>query len=298
MMAGVYASNGIFLADLTNTQNRINQETQQISSGIRVNQASDDPGAVPDILSYQQSIATATQVQKNLSGALTEAQAADGALQTASTLMDQLVSLASQGASSTSAASDASLAERVQAIGQQLTAIANTTVQGRYIFGGDATSVTPYSFDTTTPGWFVAGSTPSNTGVLTDSNGSQITPRMTAQQIFDSPSGSIFQAVHDLGTALQSGSQPGAETALTELKAGVQQLGLASTFYGSVENWIQQGSQEATSQINTLQQALSSVRDTDVAAAATQLSLDNTALNAALSAHGTLGNRSLFDFLG
>lgn len=302
MIAGIYGSNSEFLADLTNVQNNINQVTQQISSGIRVNEASDDPAAVPEILQYQASIANATQVQTNLNAAQTEAQTADGALQTASTLMDQLVSIATQGASSnTSASSDLSLAEQVQQIGQQLVQIANTTVQGRYIFGGDDSSVAPYSFNTsaaTPAGWFVAGSTPANTAVLTDSNGSQIVPGMTAQEIFASSSGSIFQAVSDLATALQSANQAGAETALTELQAGVQQLGQASTFYGGVENWITQSSQQASSQITSLQQALSNVRDTDVASAATELSLNNTALQAALASRGTLDTRTLFSFLG
>jgi len=216
-------------------------------------------------------------------------------------LTDQLVSIATQGASSgTSAATDASLAEQVQAIGQQLTDIANTAVQGRYIFGGDDTSLAPYTFDPTTAGWFVASSTPppGNSTALTNTSGSQIVPRMTAQEIFTSPSGGIFKAVADLGAALQTANHAGAQTALAELRTGVQQLGQASTFYGNVENWIQQSSEEASSQISNLQQALSSVRDTDVAAVATQLSLDNTALNAALSAHGTLDNKSLFSFLG
>ena len=159
----------------------------------------------------------------------------------------------------------------------------------------------PYAFNATaaTPaGWFVASATPTNTGVLTDSNGSQIVPRMTAQEIFAAPSGNIFQAVSDLGAALQSANQTGAQTALTELQAGVQQLGQASIFYGGVENWITQGTQQASSQVSALQQALSTARDTDVASAATQLSLDNTALEAALAARGTLDNRTLFSFLG
>jgi flagellar hook-associated protein 3 FlgL len=302
MIAGIYGSNSTFIADLTNIQNNITQVTEQISSGVRVNEASDDPAAVPEILSYQASIAATTQAQTNLNAAQTEAQTADSALQTASTLLDQLVSIATEGASSgTSASSDESLAEQVQQIGQQLVQIANTTVQGRYIFGGDDSSVAPYSFNTTasTPaGWFVASATPTNTGVITDSNGSEIVPRMTAQQIFASPSGSIFQGVSDLATALQSASQTAAQTALTELQAGVQQLGQASVFYGGVENWITQSNQEASSQITSLQSALSNVRDTDVATAATQLSLDNTALEAALAARGTLDNRSLFSFLG
>lgn len=205
MIAGIFASNASFLADLDNVQNRVTQATLQISSGVRVSQASDDPSAVGPILAYQNSIDQITQVQTNLNTAQTVAKTADGALQTASTLLDQLVSIATEGASSsTSAASQASLAEQVQAIGQQLVAIANTTVEGRYIFGGDAGGTAPYSFDTTTPGWFVSNSTGSNTAVLTNADGSQTVPNMTAQQIFASSSGSIFQAVSDLGQALQS----------------------------------------------------------------------------------------------
>ena len=50
MIAGIYGSNSSYIADLTNIQNSITQVTQQISSGVRVSQASDDPAAVPEIL--------------------------------------------------------------------------------------------------------------------------------------------------------------------------------------------------------------------------------------------------------
>jgi flagellin-like hook-associated protein FlgL len=47
-----------------------------------------------------------------------------------------------------------------------------------------------------------------------------------------------------------------------------------------------------------LQQTLSSLRDTDVAQAATDLTLAQTSMQAALAAHGSLNLRSLFDYLG
>ena len=53
MLAGLYAYNSAFLLDLNNTQNRISQTNEQISSGIRVNKASDDPGDIAAILNYQ-----------------------------------------------------------------------------------------------------------------------------------------------------------------------------------------------------------------------------------------------------
>ncbi len=139
MIAGIDAYNGSFLASLSDLETRISQVNQQISSGVRVNQASDDPSAIAPILEYQGHISQLNQVQTNLNAAQTEAQAADGALQTASTLLDQLVSIGANGASSTaSAATRTSLGEQVQGLEQQLVAIANTSVNGRYIFGGDS----------------------------------------------------------------------------------------------------------------------------------------------------------------
>jgi flagellar hook-associated protein 3 FlgL len=306
MISGVYANNGNFLADLSELENRISQVNKQISSGIRVNQASDDPSAVAPILAYQGQLSEIKQVQSNLNSALTEAQTADGALQTASNLMDQLVSIGAQGASSTASASArAVLGEQVQNIEQQLVAVANTSIGGTYIFGGDSSSTAPYTFLWTNPEGVVASGTPANTATLRDTDGNEIVPRLTAQQIFDvqnppgTPApGNIFQAVFALGTALLANDQPGIQSALDQVKAGSAQLQQSTTAYGNIENWIQQGSQTATTHLNNITQALSAVRDSDVAADATQLSLDQTALQAALAAHAGLGTKSLFNFLG
>jgi flagellin-like hook-associated protein FlgL len=61
---------------------------------------------------------------------------------------------------------------------------------------------------------------------------------------------------------------------------------------------MQQASQTATTQLNNVTQALSSIRDSDIATDATQLTLDKTAMDAALSAHGSLNTKSLFSYLG
>jgi flagellin-like hook-associated protein FlgL len=47
-----------------------------------------------------------------------------------------------------------------------------------------------------------------------------------------------------------------------------------------------------------LHQILGSLRDTDVAQAATDLTLANTAMQAALAAHGSMNVKSLFDYIG
>ncbi len=306
MISGIDASNGSFLADLNQIESRISQSNKQISSGIRVNEASDDPAAIAPILEYQNQIDQITQVQTNLTLANNDAQTADGALQNASSLLNQLVSIAAEGANATGTANTRSvLGQQVQQIEQQLVSVANTTVQGRYIFGGDASGTQPYTFDWTSPEGVVQNNAAANTGVITDAGGSSIIPGMTAQQIFDArnaggapASGNVFQAVYSLGQALLSNDQPGTANAVSAVKNAATQVEQATAYYGNTETWIQQANQDASQRLTTLQQSLSNVRDTDVAAAATQLTTDQTALQAALSAHASLGNKSLFSYLG
>jgi len=417
MLAGLSGFNSSFLADLNVTQNRISQLNKQITSTVRVSQASDDPAAIASILATQRDIDGATQTQTNLQQASTVAASADGALASASSLLDQLRSLAAQGANSTAtAATRTTLSQQVQAIEQQLVAIANTQVEGRYIFGGDDPNTQPYTFQpgtfstpaknlnnpaalfdigtpgtdserfnvtytdtagavqnttvsiaatatglsgstfvsqlntalstngvtgvsaqigadgalqftgsnlvsivhTLTPGvtqgvaanndtltGVIQNNTAANTTTIGNAAGSSIIPGMTARQIFDArnpdgtpAAGNIFQAVYALGQALLSNDQPGVQAVALALPAVVTQLGQATTHYGNTENWLAQATDDASSKLVTLHQALSSLRDTDVAEAATELTLANTAMQAALAAHGSLNVRSLFDYLG
>jgi len=306
MLAGLDAFNPTFILDLNATEASITTTNQQISSGIRVNQASDAPGDIASILNYQNQAANLTQVQTNLGFAATEANTADSALSSASTLLDQLTSIASQGATGTSsAATRATLAQQVQGIQQQLVRIANTTVQGNYIFGGDDPTTEPYTYNASASGGVVQNNTASNTATIQDASGDTILPRMTAQQIFDAQnadgtpaSGNIFQAAYALAQALQSNDQAGIESAAGSIQAATTQLGQATTFYGNVENWVQNASEQASSTLTNVQTEVGSLRDTDVAAAATDLSTEQTALSAAIAAHGSLNVKSLFSYLG
>lgn len=418
MLSGIDSYNGSFLTALDNTQNQVAQLQQQITSGVRVSQASDDPSAVSSIIDYQEEIDRVTQVQTNMNTASTTASSADTALQSAASLLDQLVSIGSEGASSTtSATARANLATQVQQIAQEMVGLANTTSNGQYVFGSDGSTTQPYTFDWSSPKGVVQNSATSNTSILRDASGNQITPNMTAQQIFDvqnpdgtSATGNVFQAIYDLGTALAqpnsvsfgsgntvdlnsasnllagnasqtytfqvdengstqtvsatvtgtasgisgatalsqlnstlgaygitagtdsngalqftgansftvsdggpssgngvSNETPGASiasaqtdvaNATQEIQNAVTQIGTVTTTYGNTEDWIQNAKTDASDRLVTLQTGLSNIKNTDVASAATQLTTDNTALEASMSAHASLSNKSLFSYLG
>ena len=306
MLAGLYAFNANFLLDLNITEARISRTNEQMSSGYRVNSASDAPTDIASILNYQNQVSQVTQVQTNLNLASTNGSVADNALSSASTLLNQLTSIAAQGASSTStAATRATLGQQVQGIAQQLVNLANTSVQGQFIFGGDDPATQPYTFNWSVTGGATQNNIASNTNTIQDINGQTAIPRMTAQQIFGAQNadgtpatGNIFQAVYSLGQALQANDQVGIQAATDSLKAASTQLGQATTFYGNVANWIDNASAAATSSLISIRGEVSNLRDTDVAAAATDLTTEQAAMQAAIAAHGSVNVKTLFDYMG
>jgi flagellar hook-associated protein 3 FlgL len=307
MLAGLDSYTSTFLSDLNATELRINQANEQLSSGYRVNQPSDDPGAINAILEYQGQIDQVTQVQKNLSQATTQANLADSAISSASTMLNTLTSIAAEGANFTSTAtSNTVLAKQVQGIEQQLVSVANTTFNGGYVFGGDDPTTAPYTFNWSVPGGVVQNNTAANTIGITNADGaSTVVPAQTAQQIFGaqnadgSPANSnIFQNVWALGQALQNNDQAGIQAAAASLKLSVTQLGQSTTISGNTLDWLQQSTDAATSKLTAFQTQLSNLRDADAAQAATDLTTAETAEQAAVSARGTENIKTLFSYLG
>lgn len=306
MLSGIRAQDTIFLSDLGHIEERISKTNQQVTSGVRVTQAMDDPSAVMPILQFQSQIDRLTQVNSNLQRANTDIATADAALQSAGTIMDRLNSLATQGMSGQSTAGNRKdLSVEVQSLENQLVSIANTSIGNRYIFGGDNGNVMPYTFDPTQTNGVVNNLTNSSPAYLTDGNGSTILSGKTATDIFDvrdasgnPASGNIFQAVYSLSQALVNNDTTGIQTAVGSLKDASAHLGQITVFYGNVESWIMQSNENTANQVAALQQSLSSIQDVDMPAAITQLTADQTALQVSLSAHASLSSKTLFDYLG
>ena len=306
MLKGIHAGDNAFLVSMNRTEGRITAANIQITTGIRVNQAQDDPFAIQSILAYQNQLDQLTQLQTNLNLAKNDATSADGALQTVSDIMNQLITIGSQGSSDlTSSSSRANLAIQAKQLSEQIIGIANTQVGSRYIFGGDAPSTRPYSEDWSVSGGAVSTSSAPATVLLRDGSGTIQRAGITAAEIFDARDaannpvrGNIFQAAYSLAQALAADDPAATNVALNDLKVGVDHLAEATVFYGNVETWIQSASDRASSQSASITQTLASLRDTDLPAAITQMTENQVSLQAALSAHASLPSKTLFDYLG
>jgi flagellar hook-associated protein 3 FlgL len=283
----------------------MNTVQRQVSSGLRVGQASDDPSAVSPILETQSEIAQNTQAQTNLNQVKTELLTGDASLQQAVTLVEQATTLAAQAASGTSTdTQNAALAAQVQGIQQQLVNLSNTSVGGRYIFSGDSDQQAAYAVDPTQPNGVQPLVPATSTMVITDANGNTLWQPITAQQIFDarnaddtSAAGNVFAAVNSLLTALQNNDSSAAATSVDSLKTADDYLNQQLGLIGIAENRVADATTAASDSLTTEKQNLSTLRDADTASDAIELSQLNTQQQAALSARAAMSQHDLFDYL-
>jgi flagellar hook-associated protein 3 FlgL len=124
------------LADLQQSQTAVNIALQEVSTGKRVSQPSDDPGASAAMVQNGIDTANLDQYTQNITSLQTTVQAASSALSSVVSSLTQAVSLGTEGANGTNSASNLqALASQVQGILSSVVSQANTYVNGTYLFG-------------------------------------------------------------------------------------------------------------------------------------------------------------------
>jgi flagellar hook-associated protein 3 FlgL len=298
--------NALFLNGLNQIESNIAQASNEVSSGLQITVASDAPDQIGTLLQLRANLAQNSQIQSNLTLATTNAQAADTALSSSIQLMDTATTLATQGATSSSdAASRASLATQVQGILQQMVSNSQASVEGVFIFGGDQ-GTPQYTYDPTQANPVVTQQTSASTSQIEDPAGGTFQASLSAQQIFDDQvpvtggpaTDNVFNALTTLVTALNNNDTAGITNSVTLLQAASAHLNTSETFYGNLEDQLQTANNYATSYNVQLQTEIGNIQDADIPTAATQLTQDNTQLQATMQMEGQLPHTSLFSYLG
>lgn len=298
-----------FLDGTANLQQEELQTQMQLSTGYRINTAADSPGETPELIQLGSSLTAVQAYQQNLTSVQTEANTADQSLQQSITLIQRAATLGTQGASSTATANtDQTLAADVQGIQQQLIAIANTQVTGRYIFGGDQDQSAPYQYNAAAAnGTGVSSQTAqTNTRTVVNTDGQTVYQPLTAQQIFDpvdnngNPAGNnTFFALQSLITDLQAGNQANIANDVTALQQASAYVGQQQAYYGEAESRLTAEQTSAANVVTSLQTQIAGIRDTNVAQAATDLTQETTDRQAAMGAEAeVVQQKTLFDFIG
>ena len=305
MFPNINPSSSLFLANLQIIQNRMSTDEQQLTSGLRVNVASDAPDQISEILQTRAQISGVQQTQQNLSAVRPIVDSGESAIQQAIQLLDTATTLATGAAgTTTTAAQRLDSAPQVQGILEQLVSLSQTAVAGNYVFSGDQSTQPTYSVNLANGNGVNQLSQPGPPGQIDDANGIAFSTGLTAQQIFDdrNANGSyapdnVFAAVNGLLTALQTNNVTSVQQAITNIQSASAYLNNESSFYGGVQNTITAANTSASSTLVTLQQQLSNLQDADATSDALDLTSVQTNEQAAMSAEAELKPQSLFTYL-
>ena len=260
---------------LDNTSSSLQQIEQQMATGKKVNQPSDDPSAyaTADILNAQNSALSndnllAQQVQAQLS-------TADNALSGVTNSITSAISIATEGADANSSASSmATLGAQVQSILQQVIGAANSQYGGTYLFAGNQVQTSPYDSSGN-----YSGDAGSNS--VTFSNGNQVQTNFDGHAIFGDTSSGLIATLNSLASALNGGNQAAVSAALPQLQTALANLASARGNLGINLQTANNLVTDATNQSTTLQTEISNLVAVNVAQAATteqELALQQQAL--------------------
>ncbi len=290
-----------FLNDLAAIGRRLLLVQRNLSSGRRLHTPSDAPDQVSSLLQLRAELAHVAQIQVNLGRVRAEVDTAEQSLQAAVGLLERAAVLGAQGATGTQTAEQRLIiAQEVEGLLERMVALAGTTVEGRYVFSGDADGRPPFALDLTQNDPVSPYLGADSTRQLMHPSGSTFAVARTGEEIFDNPDPdrNVFQALNDLRLALRADDQNAIGAALGRLRSAQTHLNLQLAFYGAVQYKVSEATQAAQWQQLRLKTRLSEIEDTDLAEAIVVLNQQLHQQQVALESKAKATPLSLFDYLG
>jgi flagellar hook-associated protein 3 FlgL len=300
MISSLDPSSQSFLTGLNQIQQRLQTAQQQLTTGYKINNVSDNPSEIANLWQTRSNLAQVQQINSNLGQVQSEVNTGESVLENAVTLIQRAETLGAQGATDTATADTRqNLANELGSVLQQLVSTANTSVEGRYIFSGDSDQTAPYSYDPS-QSYPVSGYQGSpSTRLIQAPDGSTFAVALTAQQIFDSSNAqqNVFTSISSLQQALLNNDTSGVNSALSDVQTADQYLNQQLAWYGTVQDHVASSLNYCQNYQTQLQTQLSGIQDADETSAITDLVQAQTQLQAALESRAQIPRTSLFDFL-
>jgi flagellar hook-associated protein 3 FlgL len=279
-------------------ENSVSQLEQQLATGQVLNQPSDNPAAVTQVLaltgqagqlaSWQSNADTATSW---LGTANNTANSVLAAMQSAQTLVLRALNQGAQDPTTYQA-----LGDQLQGVVNNLLSLSNTQFEGRPIFAG--TGASPQAYD-------ASGNYLGNADVPTvvigpgSGAGQTVGLSVTGTTMFGSGASNVFATLSTVTTALQSGTPTSAQltTALDALNTNMATAQQASALLGNSSQEVSSVGASLTTQIASIQSNKANLQDVNVATATTQLDSEMTNYQAALWAASQVIPDTLVKFL-
>jgi flagellar hook-associated protein 3 FlgL len=292
-----YITNLVGSLDLTSSEEAT--LTEELASGSRVNQLSDDPVAAGENVLLSNQIAGDDSFSQTASSTQSMLQVSDSALSTVVSQLTSAISLATEANNGTLNGSDVeSISNQLAGIRDEVLSMANTTYLGRYVFSGSQGGTAPYTLDTTVSPAVATYQGDSDVEYMESPNGQQIQLNVPGNQIFSAAGTNVLATLNQLVADYSTGT-PSA-TSVADTQALNSALGYITQQRVLIDNSITRltAAQSYTQSEQTqLESAQTNLLQANVGQIATQLSTAETQQTALSQVIATIGKESLFNDL-
>jgi len=299
MIPSQMSLSALMSSSLDQYQTQLSQMEQTLSSGNNINQPSDNPTGVANLINVNASLSAYNQYQSNITAGQTVASLANASMTQAVNIVQQISSVLIQAGNPGVTKENAQgLASQIKGLEQSLLGVANTTYLGQAIFAGTAGTTTAYSQDSTGTVTYQGNTTPPSVAAAPNIN---LPTSLTNP--FDAPlqgaGAGIFAAINQAITDLTNGSNiPAASTSdLSAVQSGLSALEDQAAQAGVNDAQFQVMSQQVTGAVTQAQSEVGTIQNANVAQLATQYQQELNNYQVALYATSQLNQPTLAHYL-
>jgi flagellar hook-associated protein 3 FlgL len=273
--------------NLSNITEGMFKANETVSSGKRIIHLSDDPVSLTQALNIKSTLSNIDQLGRNITLGNSWLNASESALSSVQGILSDARALSVQMATGTvGSAERASNASTVQNMLDEIIGLANTQVNGRYIFAGAKTDTAPFSEDGTYTGDASAFS-------IRIGKGETLAIGHDGEAVF----GNVFATLAAFKTALEDNDIDGVRAVMDDLESHFDQISGAISDVGARSSRLEIRENIFQDMKITGTDRLSKVEDADITEAVTDLSEKELAYRAALASSSKIMELSLVDYL-
>jgi len=206
-------------------------------------------------------------------------------------LMVRAKEIAVAGANDSLSNSDKlTLAEEVSQLQEELLDLANTQVDGKYLFAGYNDQTEPFS------GTPVTYNGTSDHIMIEINPGSTVAKNITGEELFMSPV-NLFTTLEDLETELSSGNSADVSNMLTDLEDAAEQVRTQQSTLGNISSRMDDMISMHENALLIIESTLSEHQDADLTNVLSEIAKMETALEATMQVTARVSSLSLMDYL-
>lgn len=287
--------NSQLLLNLNSNLNRMNNLQNQLATGKRINMPSDDPIGISFSMRYRSELGATDQFQSNVDAGLSWLDYTDTMMNQLGNVMQRVRELAVQGANGTNDDNAmTALSQEVTQLKSQVLDIANSEFNGKYVFNGQKTDLTPYPDKDD----LLINTDP---GVINYEIGAgvKLGINVTGTQVFGDAADddNLFKLFDEFAGYLSDSNYSEISTMIGRLETRLDKVLQIRSEIGAKSNRIDLAKGRLEDMSINLQTLQSKTEDADIAEVITNLKTDENVYQASLAAGSKLIRPSLVDFL-